>query len=154
MTYRVLVLTNEGSPSVPWATEQEVAYEVGTEAGLATFSNGSVDLRPDAVLVDLTAFDEQRARALVARCRALGLPVMGVLAPSGLTGYDPSLNLDDFILRAFQPGELLLRLRQVILRNGGGRDQKVIRVGDLIINTERYEVTLAGKRVLLTYKEY
>ena len=154
MTYRVLILADDGSSTASWAAGDDVAYEVGSEAGLASFSNGSADMRPDAVLLDLTAMDDQRARALASRCRDLGLPVMGVLSQAGLAAYDPSLDLDDFILETFLPGELLVRLKQMVFRSSGTRDPKVVVAGDLVIDTERYEVTLEAKRVLLTYKEY
>ena len=154
VTYRVLLLADEASSDVPWAAEDEVSYEVGSEAGLASFSNGSAAVRPDAVLLDLSVMEDQRARVLASRCRDLGLPVMGVLTPAGLATYDPSLALDDFILETFQPGELLVRLKQMVFRSSGTKDQKVVAAGDLVIDTERYEVTLASKRVLLTYKEY
>jgi two-component system alkaline phosphatase synthesis response regulator PhoP len=153
--YRVFVLTKGESSSVPWAVEAEgLSYDVGTEAGLSTSANGVPDLRPDAVLMDLGEFTGQRTRVLVSRCRDLGLPVVGVLPTGALAEFDPSLNLDDFVLETFRPEELVVRLKQAIFRGRGGRDQKVIKVGDLVIDTERYEVSLAGKRVLLTYKEY
>ena len=31
---------------------------------------------------------------------------------------------------------------------------QIIRVGDLVIDQDRYEVTVAGKKVILTFKEY
>ena len=46
-----------------------------------------------------------------------------------------------------------MRLNQVTLRSGGASNSKIV-VGDLVIDLERYEVRLEGKRVLFTYKEY
>ena len=154
VTYQVLILADEGSTRADWPAEEEVSYQVGTGAGLASFDQGSAGVHPDAVLLDLSAMEDRDARALTSRCRDLGLPVIGVLSPAGLADYDPSLDLDDFIVETFHPGELLTRLKQMVFRTDGARHQTVVAAGDLVIDTERYEVFLASRWVPLTYKEY
>ena len=68
--------------------------------------------------------------------------------------YDPSINPDDLIVHPFPSGELKARLGQIIFKNRGPQGREVLKVGDLQIDLDRYEVSLEGKRVLLTYKEY
>ena len=51
-------------------------------------------------------------------------------------------------------GELALRIRRRLERPGPADEPGVIRVEDLVIDSNRYDVFLAGKPVLLTFKEY
>ena len=155
--YRVFILTdrNVEPGSSLWAIEAEgLKYDVGTEADLDSSRNGNRGLRPDAVLLDLDSVGNERAYELVAYCREIGLPVLGLVSDTHRIGYDPSLNLDDFILQPIRPGELLMRLSQNLFRIRGPQSKRVLRVGDLAIDLERYEVRLVGVRIVLTYKEY
>ena len=52
------------------------------------------------------------------------------------------------------PEEVGLRLKLAILRNAPPETSNIITRGDLVINCDRYEVTLIGLKVDLTYKEY
>ncbi len=47
-----------------------------------------------------------------------------------------------------------MRLGQAVTRAWGPQSQHTVKVGDLVVDTERYEVRVAGRRVALTYKEY
>ncbi|MQG38045.1 MAG: response regulator transcription factor [SAR202 cluster bacterium] len=52
------------------------------------------------------------------------------------------------------PEEVNLRLRLAILKNAPPEISNTITRGDLVIDCDRYEVTLKGLKVDLTYKEY
>jgi two-component system alkaline phosphatase synthesis response regulator PhoP len=45
-------------------------------------------------------------------------------------------------------------VKQAVYRVNGPTGPKTLRMGDLSIDLERYEVTVAGRRVSLTYKEF
>ena len=155
--YRVFILTERQDQhrAFPWALAAEgLTYQVGTELDLDRSSNGDQETRPDAVLMDLDVLSDKAVHRLGSHCRKLGLPIVAVVAKEHLLNYDPSQNLDDFILRPFGPRELLVRLHQAIFRIKGPQDRNGIWAGDLLIDQERYEVSLAGKKLLLTYKEY
>ena len=155
--YRVFILTDRlvEPGSSPWAIEAEgVKCDVGTEADLDSSRSGDLGLRPDAVLLDLDSVGSERAYELAAYCREIGLPVLALVSETQRISYDPSLNLDDFILQPLRPGELPMRLNQHLFRTRGPQSKQVLRAGDLVIDLERYEVRLAGMRIVLTYKEY
>lgn len=155
--YHVFVLTDqeiEGS-TIPWAMEMDgLSYEAGAERELEGLGNGDKPVRPDAVLLDLDSLNGERAHKVASRCRELGLPVLALVSADCLMSYDRTLSIDDFILQPLRPGELPTRLDQAIFRANDSRGQLMIRSGDLLVDLDRYEVRLAGKRVLLTYKEY
>ncbi len=61
---------------------------------------------------------------------------------------------DDYLTKPFGAGELLARLRVALRHTAGGRSAPVFEAGPLHIDFERRLVTLDGRRVVLTPKEY
>jgi DNA-binding response OmpR family regulator len=59
------------------------------------------------------------------------------------------------IIVPWRPGELRFRLARLLERKAAPTESpNVIRAGDLVIDSDRYDVYLAGRPVLLTFKEY
>ena len=155
--YHVFIVTDREAELDPFtrALDAEgITYVSGAEDDLDTSSNGAQELNLDAVLIDLDGLGGQQTRRLAPHCQKLGIPVIAVVSTSMLADFDPSLNLADLIILPFRPGELNVRLRQAIFRIKGPQGRDLLRVGDLLIDLERYEVSLGGRKVLLTYKEY
>jgi DNA-binding response OmpR family regulator len=64
---------------------------------------------------------------------------------------------DDYLPKPFSPAELVLRVQRVLARTGASppTDGKpALECGDLSIDLERHEVTLAGRPVALTAVEF
>jgi two-component system alkaline phosphatase synthesis response regulator PhoP len=115
---------------------------------------GEAEARPEAVLLDLASLDGTQARQAVEQCRKLKLPVLAVVPRELVDTYDPSLNPDDFVLCPLQRGELAARVKQAVYRVNGPSGSKVLKVGDLAVDLERYDVTIGRRKVSLTYKEF
>jgi len=72
----------------------------------------------------------------------------------GLRLIGPGVELDDFLLTPVDPDELRLRVARALWERTGADDGARLRRGGLIIDLERYTVTIDGEPVDLTYKEY
>lgn len=67
-----------------------------------------------------------------------------------LIGFD--LGIDDYVTKPFSPKELVARVKAILKRK---KDyDNIIKVGDLLINTDAHEVKIKNKTIMLTPKEY
>ena len=64
------------------------------------------------------------------------------------------LGADDYLAKPFNPRELLARIRAVLRRGGARGPRARFRAGDLEIDFDAREVTVAGKRIVLTAYEF
>jgi two-component system, cell cycle response regulator CtrA len=105
----------------------------------------------DLMLPDIEGFE------VVHRLR-IGRNDTPVLILSGLTRPAAKvkglgLGADDFITKPFDRAELLARI-QAIVRRGKGFSQSTLYIGPLRLNMDSREVTVEGRMVPLTGKEY
>ena len=114
----------------------------------------SVDDVPDAVLLDLASLAIADARRAVGKCREKKVPVLAALPRDDIGQYDPTLNPDELVICPASDDELALRVQQAVYRVNGPSGAQVLSIGDLSIDLDRYEVSVAGRRVTLTYKEF
>jgi len=112
---------------------------------------------PDAAILDLEDAGSDMLRELreVRRDDALvDLPVMVLVSRKAAADLDPAIGFDDFGCRDEPPDVLAARMRFLLWRRLGLDSQDTIQVGNLAIQTARYEVTIKGGPVELTYREY
>ena len=126
----------------------------GSELSQVADAAGSEQTHMDAVMLDVESFRPAECQDLVTGCRELKVPVLAVVPADSLEEYDPALNPDEFILSPMQQQELLARIKQAIYRVSGPSGGQLLKAGDLVIDLERYDVLMAGRRVSLTYKEF
>jgi len=108
----------------------------------------------DAVILDMGSFPPEAARRFIEQCKKTKLPVVAVVGRDGMAGFDPSLNPDEVVFTPMAEGELTARVKQAMFRVNGPTGTDLLRSGELTIDLERYEVSVAGRRVTLTYKEF
>ena len=82
------------------------------------------------------------------------IPVVVILPLMSLDGITTSRSEIEVCFQPCTPEEVSLRLKIAISRSTSlGASNNIIR-GDLVIDCDRYEVTLKGLKIDLTYKEY
>ena len=153
--YSVLLITNPGNGSHPLAAQiSEAGMACQVDSDLSQYQVATAGPLPQAVLLDLGSLDATQSRPLIGQCRELKLPVLAVVPKERVLDYDPSLNPDEFILCPFAQEELVARVKQAIYRVNGPSGSQILKIGQLVIDLEKYEVRMTGRRVSLTYKEF
>jgi DNA-binding response OmpR family regulator len=149
-----LALLSDRSPGVALPALLEVAPDLKLEP----LSIGSVEhlleLEPEAVLVDAVENAPQAWSVLsdLAR-RNVRLPVAVVAERDQLERYPWHEVADELVFPGAPAAELRLRLAMLRRRAGAG-DGTVIRLGTLALDVETYRVTVAGRPLDLTFKEF
>ncbi|MGV8897769.1 MAG: response regulator [Burkholderiaceae bacterium] len=109
----------------------------------------------DVVILDLGLPDED-GMSLLQRLRAGGmaLPVLVLSARDAVEDRVAGLRAgaDDYVLKPFDLDELVARLH-ALLRRAAGRSVDVIEHGPLRLDSERGEVSLHGRAVVLSRRE-
>lgn len=109
--------------------------------------------KPELALVDIS-LAEGNGFAVCARAKELGVSVIFLTASgdeySVVTGLD--MGADDYVSKPFRPRELVSRIRSVLRRSG--KRQSVIRLGELVVDTDRGCVLREGRDLYLSALEY
>ena len=69
-----------------------------------------------------------------------------------LFGFE--VGIDDYVVKPFSPKELMARIKVALKRSASDDDNNVIRYQGLVINFAARDVSIDGKRVQMTPKEY
>jgi DNA-binding response OmpR family regulator len=93
-------------------------------------------------------------------CRAIRLkskvPILMLTArdeePDTVVGLE--VGADDYVTKPFSPRELAARIKAILRRTDPAPDQAVLALGDVVLNRESHEVTVAGDPIELTAKEF
>src|SRR6476660_3130488 len=135
--------------------EQTYAVDVAADGDSAVFQVGTTDY--DAVILDVML----PARDGFAVCRTIrdsgcAVPILMVTARDAVEARIEGLDsgADDYLVKPFDFGELLARLRALIRRGRQPLLPEQLTVGPLAIDTRSRRVRVHNKEVSLTAKEY
>ena len=113
---------------------------------------------PELVLLDIMLPDEDGIsilRDLRRRADTQRIPVILVTAKDSeidkVKGLDSGA--DDYIAKPFGVMELIARVK-ALLRRSGGPEESLLICGNVTLDGEKRQVTVGGKPVELTYKEF
>jgi DNA-binding response OmpR family regulator len=112
------------------------------------------DLGPQAILVDAVV-DPANAYALTETLAGagVGVPLVAVLARADLERFAWDAVADDLLFPDASPAELQVRLA-ILRRRTGGVAEGSTRLGRLALSADTYQVTVDGRPLDLTYKEF
>ena len=123
----------------------------------ATGPEELIPIHPDLLLVDATGDVEiaQDATRRLSLAWETGLPPIIVVVDQDAVGrFRFESGADDFLLSEATTGEISARLALAIRRAGHGEEATVIKVGDLTVNPDNYQVYVRCRPLDLTYKEF
>lgn len=114
---------------------------------------------PELILLDIMLPGEdgiQILKKLRENSATADIPV--IMASAKGTEYDKVIGLDlgadDYLAKPFGMMEMVSRVRAVLRRSASKKAGKVLRVGELTMNTGGHTVEVSGERISLTHKEY
>ncbi len=115
---------------------------------------------PDLAVLDimLPGIDGlEICRMLKSKTSTSSIPIIMLTAKASEADVVVGLELgaDDYIVKPFSPRELVARVKTVLRRTTAIEDQgNVIRIGPLVVNTEKYEVSVEDNKLNLTTTEF
>jgi two-component system copper resistance phosphate regulon response regulator CusR len=134
--------------------EESYAVDVATDGDAAIYRAAVSPY--DAIILDvMLPIRDGFAVCREIRRRGLTTPVLMLTArdaiPDRIAGLD--LGADDYLTKPFEFAEVLARLR-ALLRRGPSLMPRILRVGDLQLDTHSQRASRGGRGVPLTTREY
>jgi DNA-binding response OmpR family regulator len=158
MAFSVLLLSDQAQdvrdliPSFPAAPYRVVQRPLKT-----TEPVDLIPIHPDFLLIDATVDIDVAADATKRLSLAweIGIPpLIAIVNEDTITTFRLESGADDFLLAGASAQEISARMSLVARRAGHGDEATVIKVGDLIVNPDNYQVYVRGLPLDLTYKEF
>ena len=115
---------------------------------------------PDLVILDLMLPDRNGLDVTQTVRRDTSLAAMPIIMLTArVDDHDKIVGLelgaDDYVTKPFNPSELMARIRAVLRRaQGEATPPRVVRAGDLVIDTDSYRVEVQDRPVHLTPTEF
>lgn len=147
-------------------SERELSSLAASVAGLSHFVTSAWDLdslsdavangSPEVVVLDLRAGEDTLAQSkdLIANYDQVAeAPRLAVVESTNISDLQ-SKYLDDFMLYPYENSELAIRLIRLLNRNQKLKEGKVLSSDGLVIDMESFEVTVDGRQLALTFKEF
>jgi len=155
---RVLLVEDEPSAAHVLAKglrEQAYAVDVAADGEAAIFQAGTIDY--DAVILDvMLPLKDGLAVCRTIRESGLTVPILMVTARDAVEARIEGLDsgADDYLVKPFDFGELLARLRALIRRGRQPILPERFSVGPLVLDTRARKVRAFNREIPLTAKEY
>ena len=150
---RILLLASSDERS-NFRSLEEGGYILSLSQDPSSIGDLLQDDTQDMVMADLAMLPQEDQKAIIQLCKRLHVPILALVPQESQSGFDHTLAVDDFLFYPIKQDELRARVRRTLWRAGSWDTGQVVRSGDLVIDQERYEVSVAGRRVNLTFKEY
>jgi two-component system, OmpR family, alkaline phosphatase synthesis response regulator PhoP len=84
----------------------------------------------------------------------MNIPLIALIPREILNGLDSSTDIDDFVVKPWEATEVMIRIKRILRQKESMESEDIIRCGDLVIDSAKCEVSLSGKPIILTFKEY
>jgi DNA-binding response OmpR family regulator len=82
------------------------------------------------------------------------LPIIALVSTEGIGCIGSNFEIDDFVVKPWDLTELVTRTKRIINWTDNVESKDLIKCGDLVIDIAKCEVSVGGKLLALTFKEY
>jgi len=146
--------------------ERDLTSIAASVAGLSHFVTSAWDAQsladavakgsPEVVVIDMRGGEDvlAQARDLIAMYDQVAEAPRLAVVESADIGELQSKYLADFVLYPYETSELALRIVRLLSKGHAARGGKIISANGLVIDTESFEVTVDGRQLALTFKEF
>ena len=149
-----LVLLSDRTPAEALPALSDVRADMKHEPLDVSSLDHVLAIEPAAVLVDAGENAPQAWTVLLAlRDRDPRVPAVAIVGRDVLERYPWHEVAEEFVFAGTAEGELRMRFAMLRRRAGTG-DGTTVRLGALAIDTETYRVTVSGRPLDLTFKEF
>ncbi|MFH0771156.1 MAG: response regulator transcription factor [Candidatus Omnitrophota bacterium] len=137
---------------------RDAGYQLVVAEDLKPALENAFKKRPELIVLDFTSHRELDSQVIFRKLKKdrflKDAPVFAIIPEDQSHLLDSIEGVSDFIFEPFRDSELSARVK-IILRESISADSKdIIKIGDLVIDVARYEATLCGAKIEMTYKEY
>lgn len=139
---------------------KRAGYDTKVFADASTFYKFAENTLPDLLVLDLMLPDEdglEVCKRLKSQERTKTIPIVMLTARADETDTILGLELgaDDYVRKPFSPKELVARVKAILRRGITDPDSNFLYIGDdVVINIEKYQVTVKGETIPLTPTEF
>lgn len=140
---------------VVYALKNNGFKAVGFETGESIFQ----EPLPDLILLDIMLPGDDGytiLKKLRSNFKTSDIPI--IMLTSKTNEFDKvkalDMGADDYVEKPFGVMELISRVKAVLRRSARPNENKKLSLGDISIDYEKYLVTVSGKEVSLTHKEF
>jgi DNA-binding response OmpR family regulator len=149
-----IVLLTDRSPAEVLPALGELILDLKTEQLSVAAIADVLALDPELVLVDAAENPGQGHAVLVGlHARDARVPVVAVVERRDLERFRWEDVAEDLLFPGAPEPEIRIRLA-MIRRRSGAADSTTVRLGALVLDTDSYRVTVQGRPLDLTYKEF
>ena len=146
--------------------ERDLPAIAASIAGLSHFVTSAWDAEsladavakgsPEVVVIDMRRGEEVllQARDLIGFYDQVAEAPRLAVVESADIGELQSRYLSDFVLYPYETSELAVRITRLLTRGHTGKSGKIISADGLVIDTESFEVSVDGRQLALTFKEF
>ncbi len=147
-------------------SERDISSIAASIAGLSHFVTSAWDVdsladavangSPEIVVVDMRAGDQALVHCkdlIGAYDQVAEAPRLAVVESADI-GDLQSRYLTDFILYPYETSELAVRLARLLNQERASKEGKLLGTDGLTIDTESFEVSVDGRQLALTFKEF
>ena len=134
-------------------------YQIQDFSSAKEFYRAVKERKPDLAILDIMLPDEDGMEILQKLRRnpeTKRMPIMMVTAKTTeldrVKGLD--MGADDYMSKPFGVMELISRVKALLRRSMGEAQEKLLMVGEIMMDDERHQVFVEGESCELTFKEY